>query len=207
MGCLSFPETFIWLILGTTHLFFFLLLLFMGGSELNSLFYGSKTATYILWALIRGRPFPQVSDAQSSGTKSSATSLGGLEVAMATDPQHPAAWPRPRLWYILTRLSVWMGIDYVVEELNSFMVAFTHGWLFSFSLSTGWRLFTISETDFPFWASLIKMFSGCDFAFTILASHRLIPVCRTRPLCLPRDRQIFIDLEKVIKSHLWLEHS
>lgn len=48
VGCLSFPETFIWLILGTTHLFFFLLLLCMGASELNSLCYGSKTAAYIL---------------------------------------------------------------------------------------------------------------------------------------------------------------
>lgn len=47
VGCLSFSETFIWLILGTTHLFLFLLLL-LGGSELNSLFYGSKTTAYIL---------------------------------------------------------------------------------------------------------------------------------------------------------------
>lgn len=47
VGCLSFSETFIWHVLGTTPCFsFFFLFVFTGGS-LNSLFW-LQTAPYIL---------------------------------------------------------------------------------------------------------------------------------------------------------------
>lgn len=172
LGCHSFSETFIRLILDTMHFFFSFLSIQIGGLDLNSLFRGAKTIPSILRALVPDSHVPTETHLRLYGSAwpGELWKLASLLLPMAPGPRHHAArlgkaaahppligLDRNHLALPVKRSVLWWRSSRLIDDSAS-------AWLPQVMGSS-----PPLKPTFHFWASLIvKMMFACAFTFAVI---------------------------------------